>query len=401
MKVSAHASVSLARFLAVISLVLCLIACTLSGESQVNAQQCGSGQAPERLSGLFWLLGEPGKANVLCSVQGNEFRQVYVLEPDSRDPLLLEDKLTQRILLIERFSGSAARPSRATWFSPAGEQLSQSGDWPQNTYAALRLSDSEGLATGFDLAQIQHFLMPRSQDVSLGQLTEKQFLFPNFNPIVTLQNGAWLALISSGFDLLDFSAKEAQVMRVSEGKPHSDGLVSVSDSVTREQCKNAFQTLQISNSKVVLSCNPQYFGPVADELVALFEVELGSDGQLSMRILQSANGSDVQRIDLLGLDDSGLLFVGVKKTMSDDYNGEFIKSGFLSLTTLQFTTSKDIRGPLFKTASGERVFFCVESSSLCEQGEFFLNETEGESSIRIPTRFTLPFLSFPASIQTP
>ncbi|MEY2986551.1 MAG: hypothetical protein RJB13_72, partial [Pseudomonadota bacterium] len=92
----------LVRAFCFLSLVL---SCTPSGIPVNGTQHCGSGRVPAQLNGLFWLLGEPASANVLCTVQNSEFLQVLVLEPDSRDPLLFEDELTGRILLIERFSG--------------------------------------------------------------------------------------------------------------------------------------------------------------------------------------------------------------------------------------------------------------------------------------------------------
>lgn len=382
-------------------LLLFVLSCTPEGELQTTSQHCGSGGASSRMNGLFWLLGEPSSANVLCSVQNSEFKQVYVLEPDSRDPLLFEDQLTGRVLLVERFSGGQARPSRATWYTPEGVQLAQSGDWPQNTYSALRLSEEEGLATGFDFGQLRYFLMATTAEATLGQFTEKEASFSNFNPIVTLQSGAWLALISSGFDLTSFSAKDAQVMRVSDGGPHSDGLVPVVDSTSFERCKNAFQTLQLSNSHVILSCNPQYFGPEANELVAVFEVELKSDGELSMRKLHSENGAVVQRIDLLGQPNLKQVSIGMKVTSADDYTGRFVRSAHLSLDDLQLQDFDDARGPTTKTKLGERVVFCTESSRLCKSNEFLVNDDDEAVSLSVNPQFSLPFLSFTTKITAP
>ena len=382
-------------------LLLSVISCTPSDELDSVDHHCGSGNAPSQLNGLFWLLGEPTSANVLCSVQNSEFKQVYVLEPDSRDPLLFDDELTGRTLLIERFSGQKARLSRATWFSPEGVQLSQFGDWPQNTYAALRLSDDEGLATGFDFGQVRRFLMSRNSDASLGRLSESEMSFSSFNPIVTLHNGSWLALIASGFDLKTFSANEAQVMRVSDGSLHPDGLVSIADATQGVQCKNAFQTLQLSNAQVILSCNPQYFGPDAKEVVAVFDVELMSNGELKIRKLHSESGSDVQRIDLLGQLNRQEVLLGMKVTTTDDYTGKFVRSAIVSPEDLQLRDRDDARGPTTKTKLGNRVTYCVETSLLCKQDEFLLSEMDGSSASNVNPSFSLPFLSFPSRINAP
>lgn len=376
-----------------------LFACAREGGFETAPQHCGAGNAPSRLNGLFWLLGEPTSAHVLCTVQDSQFKQVYVLEPDSRDPLLFQDELTHNVLVVERFSGSSARPSRATWFSADGVQLTQIGDWPQNTYSALRLSEVEGVATGFDLGQLRRFFMSASAGSLLGKVTENQKSFANFNPIVTLQSGAWLALISSGFDLTTFSANEAQVMRVSEVGIHPDGMVSVADASAR--CKNAFQTLQLSNARVILSCNPQYFGPVPGEFVAVFEVELLASGELKIRKIHAENGADVQRIDLFGELGANEVFFGMKQTTSDDYAGRVVRSVRVRLDSLQLVDFDDARGPLALTKAGERVVFCEGTTQLCARGELFVSQTDSAPSVSVNPKFSLPFLSFPAKIPKP
>ena len=50
-----------------------------------------------------------------------------------------------------------------------------------------------------------------------------------------------------------------------------------------------------------MSCNPQYFGPLAGEFVTLFEVELTAQGNFNARKLLSRASDDIQRIDVWGI----------------------------------------------------------------------------------------------------
>lgn len=381
-------------------LALCLMSsCSL--QTRESGHLCGSGEAAEALNGLFWLLGEPGQANVLCQVHEKTFQQVMVLEPDSQDPILFQDDKTGNVLLVERFSGSAARPSRATWFRSNGAQRSQWGDWPQNTYGVLRLSDTEGLATGFDLAQLNRIQMSGADDSSLGKSFAEPVSFSDFQPIVTLTNGSWLALVDSGFDLTRFEAQTAKAMTVRASDLTSEAPRSVSDPITKQECKNAFQTQLISPSKVVLSCNPQYFGPVANELVSVFEVELLSTGELKFHSLFAADGRDIQKVDLLGVSGQNEVLMATMQTTPDDYKGRFVQVGFLSLTDAQFVEFSAARGPVALTQAGRRVFYCQEASERCEQGEFYVAGTPQGGGSSVNPNFTRPFLSFAARIPSP
>lgn len=388
-------------FLGTLLSLFLMASCSSQLDTRESGQLCGSGEPPEGMNGVFWLLGEPGQANVLCHVHEKKFKQVEVLDPDSQDPILFQDDKTGYVLLVERFSGSAARPSRATWFQPDGIQLSQSGDWPQNTYGVLRLSDTEGLVTGFDLAQLDRIHVSPTSDTPFGKSIAAPISFPNFQPIVTLTNGSWLALLDSGFDLKSFEAQTAVAMAVRASDFEPVVTMPVVDSLTKHVCKNAFQTQMISPSKVILSCNPQYFGPVANELVSVFEVELLSTGELKFRSLFVADAREIQKVDLLGVSGQNEVLMATMQTTSDDYKGRFVDVGFLSITDTKFVAFNAARGPVALTRAGGRVFYCQEASELCAQGEFYVADTPLGGVTTVNPNFARPFLSFVTRIPSP
>lgn len=401
---------NLFRNISVLILVVLGIATTLlvgcengSNGAGKNESACGTGQFTSEANGLFWILGTPTTANILCSVQSNELKLVQTLNPESRDPLLLHDSATGQTLLVERFSGRTARPTRATWYSSSGEVLTQRGDWPQNVYNVMRISQAHGVVTGFDFADLRKFIWSGSEVSVTGNSESTIQPLGKFNPILTLKNGEWFAAIDGGYDLIKFNAKDAKALVFREGG--SAGSVvekTVSDSSHGMTCKNAFQTVALNNSKAILSCNPQYFGPLAGEFVTLFEVELTAQGNFNARKLLSRVSDDIQRIDLWGINSKAdEVFVGFKKTTPDDYQGKVVESGWVSLADGRYAVDNRFQGPVRALASGGFIYACQSNSEACRVGDVaVVDENRSQAKIQSP-EFSLPFFSFATSVPAP
>ncbi|MBM3382605.1 MAG: hypothetical protein FJY29_09225 [Betaproteobacteria bacterium] len=366
-----------------------------------SSSVCGNAPAPSVLNGLFWLIGEPTGANVLCSVQEGSFRSVQVLAPESRDPILLNDSTTEQKLLVERFSGASARPSRATWFAASGAVIMQRGDWPQNAYSVNRISASQAVVTGFDFADLRRFSWSGAQSEPLA-LGEPLLQLNRVNPILTLRRGEWLATLDAGFDLQKFIPRTAKAVVFSEASSGNQKEILLRDSIQNLDCKNAFQFLLVSQSSAVVSCNPQYFGAVEGETVGVFIVELSAQGDVVTRALLSRRANQVQKIDLWGLSPSGeRVFVGLKQTKFDDYNGKILESGWIALQSAEFAPETRFAGPISALSTSTFVCACQRDSTSCQEGEFLaLNESSGAIA-RVRPASSLPFLSFATDIPQP
>jgi hypothetical protein len=371
-------------------------------DAQEQSSVCGKGKASSALNGLFWLMGEPTGANVLCSVQGGEYRSVQVLAPESRDPILLKDISTKQTLLVERFSGSAARSSRATLYAPTADVLMQRGNWPQNVYSVLRVSDSQAIVTGFDFADLRRFNWSNNQSEALIVSEAPLFQPSQLNPILTLRRGEWLATVDSGFDLKRFSAKTVRALVFREAAPETLNEKKLVDSKQNLECQNAFQFLLLSSSSAIVSCNPQYFGAVEGEKVGVFHIELAEQGELVVRALLSRNANEVQKIDLWGLSPSGeSVFVGLKRTTVDDYNGTIVQSGWISWRDGAFTSESRFAGPVSALSAGSFVCSCQQDSESCGAGDFLLVDEASVTRTLLRRESTLPFLSFAVDIPPP
>jgi len=381
-----------------------LVGCENGGNGAgKNESACGTGRLASEANGLFWILGTPTTANILCQAQSNEFKLVQTLNPESRDPLLLLDSATGQTLLVERFSGRTARPTRATWYSSSGEELTQRGDWPQNVYSVMRISQGQGVVTGFDFADLRKFVWSGQEDSVTGNTETAMQTLGKFNPILTLKNGGWFAAIDGGYDLIKFSAKDAKAIVFKAGGGDGSAVEkTVSDTNNMLTCKNAFQTVALNNSKAILSCNPQYFGPLAGDVVTLFEVELTARGEFNARTLLSRASDEIQRIDLWGINSKAdEVFVGLKKTTSDDYQGKVVESGWVSLADARYAIDNRFHGPVRALASGSLIYACQSNSEACRAGDFaFVDENRSQTKIQSP-EFSLPFFSFATSVPAP
>ncbi|MEN9529291.1 MAG: hypothetical protein RI932_1164 [Pseudomonadota bacterium] len=391
------------QYCLLLSAVVLVSGCGVRGkELGEKSSVCGSGEASSFLDGLFWLNGEPTSANVVCSVQGGQYRTVQILAPDSRDPILLNDRATKQKLLVERFSGSTARPSRATWVDSSGEIVTQRGDWPQNVYSVIRVSASQALVTGFDFADLRRFVWASEQSESLGFTEPLQLQTSDIHPILTLRSGAWMATLDAGFDLQKFLPKTARAFVFQEDIPESRREIMLADTQQRLECKNAYQFLQLSNSRALLSCNPQYFGAVDGEQVGVFSVELSEQGELLVRSLLTRASNQVQKIDLWGVSPSGeRAFVGLKQTRYDDYSGKVLESGWLSWRDGAFTPENRFAGPIAVLSSSSFVCSCERDTEICRNGEFLAVDESKGRNVRIPRDSSLPFLSFAVDIPQP
>jgi hypothetical protein len=394
-----------------LSIIPVLTACSSSVRAPEEVGFCGGSSGNSKVAGLSWLAGSPSQANVLCSIasQGNA-RVAFSLDPESRDPLLFRDNKSAVDLLVERFSGRQSRPSRITWFSFEGEKRGQRGDWPRNVYGVNLLSPAEAVVTGFDEGEIQlvnwqseSFASPGATVASLSQEVVA-------HPVQTLANNGWFAVIDNGYDLVRYAAKESKVFIFDKNKQRQPPVseMGVTDPATGGTCLNAFQSLSISSSEILLSCNPQYFGPAAGNRVALFRVELKPDGQVQSRELVHFDGAEIQRIDLWGLDSaSEQAFVGYKKTGMNDYEGVVANSGWIDLRSGKLKSESRFAGPMHNLSNGNgSVVFCLSESQSCSRGQFIFiegQESQSENSIvtRLDLRPVLPFLSFAQELKSP
>ncbi|NBW82174.1 hypothetical protein EBR21_10525, partial [bacterium] len=297
-----------------------------------------------------------------------------------------------------------------TWFSANGEKSGQRGDWPRNVYGISLLGPSEAVVTGFDDAEIQlvnwqadGFAAPAAPVAALPQEALA-------HPVQTLAADGWFAVIDNGYDLVRYAAKESRVFVIDKNKqrqPPASEIV-VSDPSTGGTCLNAYQSLSISPSEILLSCNPQYFGPASGNRVALFHVELNSEGQIRSRELAHFDGGEIQRIDLWGLDAAAeQVFVGYKKTTAEDYEGVVAKAGWMDLRFGSWKSESRFAGPLHNLANGNgSVVSCVSQSASCSKGQFIFVEGKtpfsGNSALtHLDLSPLLPFLSFAQELKSP
>lgn len=377
--------------------------CIRSSFEAPDGNVCGAAQSRVDLNGLYWLLGTPTGASTLCSIQDGRFKLVKVLDPESRDPLLMQDALTDQLILIERFSSRFAKPTRASWYSGSSGLLTQHGDWPQNTYSVMRISSSSGIATGFDFAEVRQFNWSETNPAQVGKLNDFSTKISKSNPILTLKNGSWMAVLDGGYDLQSFTPILAKAFVFNtEEKDFIPVEIKIQDVEVGLTCKNAFQSLLQSNSKAIVSCNPQYFGAVDGETLGVFQLELTSSGEVRVRNLISRGSKEIQRIDLWGFDFKiNRVFVGLKLTTVDDFNGTLASAGWITVEDAGWKEESRVTGPFRALPSGLFVFACQHESPFCKQGEFVvLDESRSEWSVIRP-EFLLPFHSFPTSIPLP
>lgn len=387
-----------------IALSVCFVGCNQQDQlSHKSSQICGTGQPFSELDGLFWLLGSPTTGNVLCTSSAGEFKVVQVLDPVSRDPILMQDQQSGQILLVERFSGPAARPSRASFFAPNGTLLFERGDWPQNTYSVLRTSAINGIITGFDFAELRDFSWSSSEISMFGSLGDFFKTLQKTNPVFTLKNGDWMALVDGGYDLQTFKALDSRAYLFDSKSPAArPSQIVLNDFLSGKTCKNLFQFMVLTNSSAVISCNPQYFGAVENEILNVFHLELTTEGELKVRNILSKQSSEVQRIDLWGQDSiRSRVFVGLKSTSVDDFQGKLMAAGWLNLSSGQWTPESRFAGPTYALPGGQLLSSCHHETSSCRIGDFALSRPDSADIKIIRPEFSLPFLSFPSSVPAP
>lgn len=398
----------LSAILRVIPLFAGLSACSQRLSENTADSICGGSLPVPEVEGLTWLAGAPTQANVVCEVREQKAKVLLSLDPDSRDPVLFREAQTALHILVERFSGRQARPSRVTWFSAAGQKLGQRGDWLQNVYAIVPFSNAEAIVTGFDASSLQRVSL--KSDQFAAPLGEPQIVRESSDsrPIHSLVRNAKVAVIDNGYDLKRFQATVAK-LTVSDfastqptGKP-----LAIEDSRTGRQCFNAFQALAVSPFEVVLSCNPQYFGPNNGQTVAVFKVSLSVDGNVDVRELLAFDGVEIQRIDLWGLDDQGAqLFVGLKTTTAENYEGRVARAGWLNLSTAGWIPESRFLGPLFRRPEKNlSIVACSAASERCSPGQFVsvgggLPWSDNAPSQVLPITPQLPFLSFAQELRS-
>lgn len=377
-------------------------ACRRLGEPSIVSHPCGQSVGSASVDGFIWLAGSPTQANGLCEIRQQQPRLLLALDPESRDPQLFNDQKSGRSVLVERFSGRQARPSRVTWFSSQGEKLGQRGDWPQNVYGISLTDAGDALVTGFDFGVLQRiqwqgaeFATPSSSELRIDAGT-------SVHPIHTLSEQNWFAVVDNGYDLTKYTALEAKVFVFRAGtNPVLTKTVELTDPQSGIKCRNAFQTLAISSSEVLVSCNPQYFGPKSGETVAAFKVTLEETGDVSVREMVHFDGNDIQRIDLWGVDVSQqFAFFGYKKTTIDNYEGTVARAGWMKVDDLTWIPEQRFAGPVHWLASGSgSVVACSADSQECSKGQFiYLSSKQPWSSPAIIQKLELnpelPFLSF-------
>lgn len=395
--------------------VFCVLALCVGCAASVGDPQptslCGGVASVSQVEGLTWLAGSPTQANVLCEVRGQRARIALSLEPESRDPLLFREPIQNRNLLLERFSGKQACPSRLTWFSSLGEKIGQRGDWPQNTYGVNLSKNESAFVTGFDGGVIQRVSW-RTENFAEPLQPAASIEIPEggkSNPIHTLNNDTWFAVIDNGYDLVRFQPKESKIFLFQDSSsPEKTQVFPVADETSGAKCMNAFQSVALSASDVLLSCNPQYFGPAASNRVAVFHVSLRSGGRIEVREIVHFDGAEIQRIDLWGLDSpKENLFVSYKNTAVNNYEGSIARSGWINLKTLVFKNESRFAGPLHLLGNSTGfVVACQKSLDRCSKGQFLFVEGaqpwRDEASLRVlELNPQLPFLSFPQEIYQP
>jgi hypothetical protein len=365
---------------------------------------CGMGAAPAELNGLFWLLGTPTSEHFVCTSQGGQYRIVSTLAPDSRDPLLFNDQSTGQKILVERFSGRLARPSRATFYDAQGNWIAQQGDWPQNVANIHRLSETQGLLVGFDFAELREFQWSSEQLRLNGVLSGAPIMSGKSNPSLILRRGQWTGLLDGGFDLVQFKSRTAVVnLYVGNNALESPSEFAIVDQDTGVACLNAFQTLKLTASQALVSCNPQYFGPVSGESVAVFFIEIDSSGKVSSRLLLKRNADDIQRIDLLGKNGTqDKVFVALKKTTLDDYEGRVVDAMWLDIETGGVLSDMRAIGSVSPSDVAESlVIVCQFDSSMCRAGEIAIRDADGMELRAYAPQFAVPFLSFAHDVPKP
>ncbi len=383
------------------------LGCSRAATPDIVSNACGGAGISAKFEGLTWLAGSPTQANILCGIRQQSVRILMSLDPESRDPILFRDTQSAYHLLVERFSGRQARPSRLTWFAESGERLGQRGDWPQNVYGISLSAPDAAIVTGFDSGVVQQvgwktesFAQPSSAALNLSD-------DGSVRPIHVLNRDSWLAVIDNGYDLVRFAAKDARIysFKISDGMEQKSSAV-IRDSQTGRACLNAFQSFSLSRSRVLLSCNPQYFGPASGQSVSVFDVSLDDAGVTSTRELVHFDGAEIQKIDIFGTDSSSEhVFLGYKKTTSNDYEGQIASSGWLSLKTGQWIPETRFAGPV-QILAGDKglVVACRTKTDKCSPGEF-LHVSGGqpisaEATLeKLPLSPELPFLSFAQDVR--
>lgn len=398
------------RVLGLSSIAGCIfgaLGCSRTATPNIVSNACGGLAGSPKFEGLTWLAGSPTQANILCGVRQQSVRILMSLDPESRDPLLFRDTQSANHLLVERFSGRQARPSRLTWFAESGDRLGQRGDWPQNVYSISLSAPDAAIITGFDSGVVQQvgwktesFAQPNSAALNLSD-------DGSVRPIHVLNRGAWVAVIDNGYDLVRFAAKDARIysFKLSNGLEQKTSSV-IRDAQTGRACLNAFQSFSLSRSRVLLSCNPQYFGPASGQSVSVFDVSLDDAGGTSTRELVHFDGANIQKIDIFGTDPSAeFVFLGYKQTTTSDYAGQIASSGWLNFKTGQWIPETRFAGPV-QILAGDKglVVACLTKTDKCSQGEF-LHVSGGQpfsadaTLEKLPLSPELPFLSFAQDVR--
>lgn len=384
-----------------------LAACGQSGLKPRVSNVCGGSAGSDVLDGLTWIAGSPVQANVLCQVKQSEGTLVQALDPESRDPLLFFDEENSIQLLVERFSGRQSRQSRVSWFSMSGERIGQRGDWPQNVYGINMLSNESAVVSGFDYGVFQKvsrkagtFAAPEGAEFALSSEAQVR-------PVHLLTSKSWIAAIDNGYDLISYRPEEVKIYVVgnAQGAERRDAA-PVKDIQTGVSCKNAFQAHALTRSRVLLSCNPQYFGPSEGQTVAVFDVSLSPDGSVSAKELVHFDSAEVQRIDIFGSDrDNTFVFLGYKATSKDNYSGKLMRAGWLGLSGGDWIPEDRFSGPLAHLAEGRgSVVACQADSGQCQSGQFLhlsgSSLRQKDISLRaVSMSAEIPFLSFAQEIK--
>ncbi|NBO37249.1 hypothetical protein EBU99_01565 [bacterium] len=381
------------------------------GTPGLDAQPCGRAQSPDlnELNGLLWTAGTPTTANVVCGVRNGQWMVVQTLDPDSRDPILWHDESSNLNLLVERFSGRQARATRVTGWNSEFQMIGQRGDWPKNIYSALRMTHESLAITGFDEGVVEGVSLGRENFASrtgpIAQSINNTLQDARAHPVLALRSGTWIAALESGYDLVNFKPTQVKAYvssTVDEGK---QTVQEIRDTSSQTTCVNAYQSILLSASNAIVSCNPQYYGPQKGQRLSVFAVELTPQGEIVSRELLSRDGGEVQRIDLWGYSKAQLrVAIALRRTTATDYQGEVFQSGWLNLARNVFEIDSRVRGPVYSLPGKDKITLsCQAKSEFCKEGQFsILKESELLSTTgfikQIDAGEQLPFQAFPQDI---
>lgn len=372
------------------SLYLVLVTCILGlsfligcGDTSKNVTACGGDAGSARRGGplagkVLFLVGNVKDSTSLCSLdtQTLALQQEHVLPVDSNDVKIFSDLKTHDAYLVERWS-LAKKNSRLTRFAGAtGALAGESAQFAVNVHSLFRLAGNLLFVLGFDKGEVSVSKTDLSDDKGsfvLPVQTPKGIDLAMANQDahfdLTLYGKDALYVLSQGIDLNTYKGAPAKFHRMrsnqlsaglSAGLSEVEATFTVQTADAQATCVNAASALQISKSKVLLGCNPQYYGPVAGSKVNLFLVDVVAGGEPVVTLLKEFDSSVVQTIGALVATPDGSKVLVEEGVTSSNFRRTATARYWLELSSGTKIPSRFGGDAAYVAASDSFVFSCVE-----------------------------------------